>query len=368
MPKWRYLDDNKNRSWTPMMMMSGGYNGAGANRISSCKNDSSAEACQALPGALLVTTTGMTAASDPALSYTAASNQVVQLTVRVHVPPGGGEHSVRVYRQAREDSLFTGTVTAGATFEKQITVDAIKDDRFYLALSPTAGGTELIGVHFYVNSTQDAFPMTCQLAIPFAGAMGNTVDNACGADFAFKNMDAAAMWAYGTPVIPEMGNSGDIQPDRYFQGSDNLVRMGDTTTQLWVRHDAFVPSYFAVLFSDVDLDYTGGVGIYLNEGTPPKLHVETCTLATMTQLGFASAEGAYPDDHQWHFVRVVHSNGQVKICLDGSRIASYALAAGKMQGMYPPWLGRNMNWLPQGGFFDGALDDVRVITGALPCE
>jgi hypothetical protein len=58
----------------------------------------------------------------------------------------------------------------------------------------------------------------------------------------------------------------------------------------------------------------------------------------------------------------------VKICLDGQRVASYVLPAGKMQSMYPPYLARNMNWLPQGGFFDGAIDDVRVITGALPCE
>jgi hypothetical protein len=368
MMKWRYLDDNKNRSWTPLTMSGNEFTGGGANKISSCKNESGAPPCEQLPGALLFTTTGSTASADPSLSYTATSNQVVQLTVRVHVPAGATEQTVRLYRNAREDSLLTEVALPGATLERAISVDAVKDDRFYLALSPTGEGSGPIGVHFYVNATGDAFPKTCQLALQFSGPMGMATDNACGVDYNFKNMDAAAQWSLGQPAFAEMGTSADIQMDRYFEGSDVIQRMGDTTTQLWVRHDQFVPSYNAVVFSDLDLDYTGGAGIYILEDTPPKLYVETCTLATQTELGFASANAPYPDDHAWHFVRVVHANGMVRICLDGQRVASYVLPEGKMQSMYHPWLGRNMNWLPQGGFFDGAIDDVRVITGALPCE
>jgi hypothetical protein len=164
-----------------------------------------------------------------------------------------------------------------------------------------------------------------------------------------------------------MGNSADIQMDRYFSGNDVLVRTGDTTTQLWLRQDAFIDTYNAMVFSDIDLDYTGGVAIYILNQSPPKLGADTCTDVT-PQLGFAGASGPFPDDHAWHFVRVVHTNGMVKICVDGTRTASYALPMGKMQGKYAPWIGRNLDWLPQGGFFDGAVDDVRVISGALPCE
>jgi hypothetical protein len=367
MTKWRYLDDTKARAWTAMTMMDGGFNGSGANRFSSCKNDSSAAACEALPGALLVTTTDSTAA-DPALSYTATSNQVVQLTVRIHVPVSATEQAVRLYRNAREDSLLTQVVTPGMTYEKALTLDAVKDDRFYLAISPTGQGSQLIGVHFYVNATGDSFPMTCQVALQFSGPMANSTDNACGVDFNYSNNGTPGQWSLGTPAFQEMGTSADITMDKWFEGSDVIARAGDTTTQLWVRHDAFVPSYNAIVYSDVDLDYTGGVAIFVLETTPPKLHVETCTLATQTELGFASADAPYPDDHAWHFVRVVHTNGTVRICLDGSRVASYVLPAGKMQSMYHPWLGRNMQWLPSGGFFDGAIDDVRVITGALPCD
>jgi hypothetical protein len=368
MAKWRYLDDNKNRSWTPMTMMSGGYSGSGSNRVSSCDNDSSAAACDALPGALLVTTTGSTAAADPAVSYTAASNQVVQLTVRVHVPVSATEHTVRLYRNSREDSLVTGTAIPGSTFERALTLDALKDDRFYLALAPTGQGAQLIGVHVYLNATQDTFPSTCQLALPFAGPMANTTDNLCGVDYAYETNDTATPWALGTPPFPELGTSADITMDKYFKGSDKLVRAGDTTTQLWLRHDAFVSTYNAIVFSDMDLDNTGGLGIYVVNATPPTLYIGTCTLATPTTLDFASAEGAYPDDHAWHFVRVVHTNGMVKACVDGMRVASYALPAGKMQSTYQPWLGRNVYWTPTGAYLDGAIDEVRVITGALPCD
>ena len=292
----------------------------------------------------------------------------MQLTVRVHVPAGAAEQTVRLYRNAREDSLLTALATPGATLERALTLDALKDDRFYLALSPTGAGAGPIGVHFYINSTEDSFPKTCQLGLQFAGPMGMMTDNACGVDLSYFNAGTAASWALGTPAFEEMGTSADITMDRYFRGSDVMIRGEDTTTQLWLRHDAFVPSYNAVVFSDLDLDYTGGVGIYVIEEVPPKIYVETCTLATQTELGFASASAPFPDDHAWHFVRVVHAGGMVKICVDGQRVASFALPAGKMQSMYPPWVGRNLGWLPQGGFFDGAVDDVRVITGALPCE
>lgn len=369
MPSWRYLDDTRNRAWAPMTMMGNDFVGMDNNRIWSCRKDGSPEACKMLPGALLVTNSGTSTAADPALSFTATANQVIQLSVRVYVPMGAQQQEVRLYRNAREDSLFTGLAPAGGTFDRAITVDALNGDRFYLSVGgSTAGATEKIGVHFYVNATTDAFPKDCQLALPFAGPMANTTDNVCGVDFAYKNADTAATWALGQPPFPEMGTSADITRDKYFVGSDVLVRSGDTTTQLWLRHDAFVDTYGTVVFSDDDLDNTGGLTIYVANTSPPKLGAETCTVVTQTTLDFAWAEGTYPDDHAWHFVRVVHTNGMVKICVDGARTASYALPAGKMQGMYPPWLGRNLNWTPTGGFLDGAIDDVRVFTGALPCE
>jgi hypothetical protein len=370
-PTWRYLEDLRTRMWAPLVAMGDDYVGSDTNnRITSCAANGSAAACSALPGALLVSTAGSTSNADPALSYTATENGVIQLSVRVHVPTGGGAHDVRLYRNSREDSLFTGAAAAGTTFERAITVDAIKDDRFYVALAPDGQGTASIGVHVYINSTGDTFPKSCKLALSFSAASGTTVTNACGAAFTYYdyNLTPAQTPTLTAGAFPELGMAADIPMDRYYQGADVLVRDGDTTTQLWVRHDAFVSSYNALAFSDLDLDSTGGVGIYILNQAPPRLYVETCTFATQTELMFAKADGPFPDDHAWHFVRVVHTSGMVQICLDGVRIASYPLPAGKMQSTYKPYVGKNVIWTPSGAFFDGAVDDVRVLAGALPCD
>jgi hypothetical protein len=369
---WRYLEDLRIRSWTPLTAVDDVYVGSDANnRITTCAANASAAACSALPGALLVSTAGAQSTADPAVSYTATENGVIQLTVRAHVPAGAMSHDVRLYRNSREDSLFTAAAAAGVTLERAITVDALKDDRFYVALAPKGeGATESIGLHVYINATEDSFPKSCKLALAFSAASGTTIANACGAAFTYYdyNQTPAQTPTLTAGPYAELGMAADIPMDHYYRGADVLVRDADTTTQLWVRHDAFVSTYNALVFSDLDLDATGGVGIYILNQASPRLYVETCTFATQTELMFAKGDGAFPDDHAWHFIRVVHTNGMVQICLDGVRIASYPLPAGKMQSTYRPYVGKNVIWTPSGAFFDGAVDDVRVLGGALPCE
>jgi hypothetical protein len=284
------------------------------------------------------------------------------------VPTGGGAHDVRLYRNSREDSLFTGAAAAGSTFERAITVDAIRDDRFYVALAPKGQGTASIGVHVYINSTGDSFPKSCKLALSFSAASGTTVSNACGAAFTYYdyNLTPAQTPTLTAGPFPELGMAADIPMDRYYQGADVLVRDVDTTTQLWVRHDAFVSTYNAVVFSDEDLDVGGGIAFYILNQAPPKVGAETCTNGE--PLAFAFGDAAFPNDHAWHFLRAVHTNGMVQLCLDGVRVASYPLPAGKMQSTHKPYVGKNVIWTPSGAFFDGAVDDVRVVAGALPCD
>jgi hypothetical protein len=45
-----------------------------------------------------------------------------------------------------------------------------------------------------------------------------------------------------------------------------------------------------------------------------------------------------------------------------------AVAAGHLQSAHVPRVGMNEFSLPSGAFFDGEIDDFRVITGALPCD
>ncbi len=374
---WRYVEDARNRTWAPMTAASDGYVGAVApNAIATCAANASAAACTALPGALLVTTAGMAESADPAIEFTNTTTQIVQLSVRVFVPSGQPEQRVRLYRNSREDVLFTAPAPGGSTFERAVTVDALAGDRFLVAIAPTAGGAEQVGLHFYVNTTSDAFPQTCQLATSFTAAMGNNVENACGSLFNYREWDEPnAQSIEVAPQLiagpyPELGMGADIPLPRYYLGADVIPRAGDTTTQFWVRHDAFESTYAGTAFSDLDFDapYGGLQIVFYDNAGNTMLEAATCTGLTDNTLEMVYADVEFPDDHAWHFVRVVHTNGQVRVCVDGARLGSYALAMGEMQSQYAPRFGRNVVWNPRGAFFDGAVDDLRVFTVALPCE
>lgn len=375
-PGWRYLEDSRNRMWTAMTAAGDGYVGAvSPNAIETCAANGSAAGCASLPGALLVTTAGNSASADPALEFTVGSNNVVTLSVRVFVPSGQPEQRVRLYRNSREDVLFTASAMGGSLFERAITVDALAADRFVLALAPTAGGAEKVGVHFYVNTTADSFPKSCQLAVDFSSASGNNVPNACGAVVNYREWDmtnttsieVAPQLAQGP--FPEQGMAADIPLPRYYLGADVMARTGDTTTQLWVRHDAFDSTYNATAYSDLDFDPPfGGLEISLFDNSGKNLFIGTCTGQTGNVLEMAYTEVPFPNDSNWHFVRVVQANDQVRVCIDGVRVGSYVLAPGEMQSAYEPRFGRNVVWTPLGAFFDGGVDDVRVFSAALPCD
>jgi len=217
------------------------------------------------------------------------------------------------------------------------------------------------------------FPQACQIALPFAVAAGNTVDNLCGGDFTHQLYSAGdTPPPLAASLIPELGKAADITADAYFTGTGTLDKSHDVTVQFWVKLRGFVDVYNAWLFSDLDLDVGaagggGGLGIAIVNTTPPKLDVTTCTKAT-APLMFEDAVTAYPADGSWQFVRVVHTNGNVYVCLNGVRKTSFAAPAGLLKSTFPPHLGRNVVWTPAGAFFDGELDDVRVLTGALPCD
>ncbi|HMG19781.1 MAG TPA: LamG-like jellyroll fold domain-containing protein, partial [Kofleriaceae bacterium] len=70
----------------------------------------------------------------------------------------------------------------------------------------------------------------------------------------------------------------------------------------------------------------------------------------------------------WHFVRVVQTGGSLDLCLDGQRKASAPVPDGQLKTLFAPHLGKNVRWNPAGEFFDGNIADVRVFTGALPCN
>jgi len=373
---WRYLEDRRTRAWAPMTAAGNVFSGADPNnKITTCTEEPTAPACTALPGALLVSSAGATSAADPALEFTTRVTNVTQLTLRVHVPSGTPEQVVRIYRNSREDVLVTATAMPGVTLDRAITVDALSGDRFLVALAPEAMGGANVAIQLFLNTTGAVFPSTCQLALDFSAAAGTSVDNKCGADLSYNDYTLTVEEVppvLGAGPFTELGQAADITPDHYYKGTDILDRTGDSTIQMWVKHDALVDPYGAWVFSDEDLNAGGGLGavIYNASGTVRTLDVVTCTCMgpPCNTPTFALQSVAYPSDAAWHFLRVTHTGGMVKICIDGRKAGEFAVPATKLVSTFAPRLGKNVVWTPAGAFFDGSIDDVRAFTTALACD
>jgi hypothetical protein len=370
---WGYFDDVRTRKWSAMTAMSGIFVGAdAANKISSCSKNPSAEACSALPGALLVNSSGATSGADPSIAYTAMSSQVITLSIAVFVPASAPSQVVRLYRNSREDVLFTQTATPGVMLGHGITVDALPGDRFFVALAPMAMGAGDVGVQFFASAPGMVFPSKCQLAVPFSTFAGFKVDNLCVANKLtyFNDMTGTVMTAptLAAGPFPEMGQAADIVPDRYYETAAILDKAGDTTIQFWIKHRSVVMFYGAHVFSDIDLDSPGGIDFDIYDNGSSGINLDVTTTTATNPAAFAMTTAPFPTDHAWHFIRATHANGTVTVCIDGTKKASFALAAGKLGSTYHPYMGRNVRWTPAGSYFDGGLDDVRVLSTALPCE
>ena len=372
--KWRYLDDTRNRMWTAMTGDVNEMTGAGMNKITSCAKNGSAAACAALPGALLVTSSGATSTADPALELKTTDNEIIQLTVRVHVPVGSPGQVVRIYRNTREDTLFTGVATPGTTLDQAFPIDALAGDRFLLALAPMTLGAADVGVHMFANATGAVFPSKCQSAISFnATATMTTVGDICKptniATYEDFNTTPPANVVLGPSVIPELGMAADIVPDKYFVQSEILTKATDTTLQFWTKIDVMPPAFNgAWVWSDQDLNAGGGLGIVIyDDGPGPQLGLSSCT-DPGNPLMFATATVSYPMPLNWHFIRVVHTGGKVNVCVDGVKKGMMDVPANKLTSTFEPRVARNVVWTPAGAFLDGHIDDVRVFNAALPCE
>ncbi len=376
--RWRYLDDRRTRTWTPMTASGLTFTGADPNnKITSCAENPTADACAALPGALLVSSAGATSAADPAIEVTVPLSNIDKLTVRIHVPTGSPAQIVRIYRNSREDVLATTTAMPGVTLDREITLDAFQGDRYLLAIAPDAMGAADVGVQIFLSGTGAVFPSKCQLGLDFASAAGTDVDNKCGADLTYNDFSMTTEPVpptFGTGPYTELGQAADITPDHYYKGTalTPLDRIGDSTIQMWVKHDGLVDPYGAWVFSDQDLNSGGGLGavIYDAPGGGRTLDVVTCTCTgpPCNSPTFALESGPYPADGAWHFLRITHTAGKVNICLDGRKLGDFDVPAMRLVSTFSPRLGKNVVWTPSGAFFDGSIDDVRAFTTALVCE
>lgn len=376
---WRYLDDHRDRSWTAMNPSANREltSADTSNRITTCAAHPGEPACQALPRALLVSTTGGDSQTDPAIELTAPTSTVIQLSVHAFVP-GGDAQTIRLYRNSREDVLFTATATAGVGLQHTITLDTVAGDRFLVAIEPTGKGGAGVGLHLFASTTGADFPSSCQLYVPFTSvnAKASDTDDLCGpSTFTFFHYPTLLVPEPTTiqpdtqAPFPELAPAAALPKDTFFKGDQVLDWSGDVTVQLWVKLSTGAPSVTAWLFSDLDPMSCGGIGIAIvPAGGGANLDVTAC--AGPGTVKFDHAATMYPIDDRWRFVRVVRTSDRVLVCVDGVGTTSFPVNADRPTGFTtpnPPYLGKD--YVPlSNAYFDGEIDDVRVITGALPCD
>jgi hypothetical protein len=368
---WRYLDDHRDRTWTAMTASADKMTGADpAVVIGKCTSGSKVAACAELPGALLISTAGASSAADPAIEFTVAAKRVVKVGVRAFVPTTAPEQQIRIYRNSREDVLFAGPATPGTLFEKAVSVDALAGDRLLVAIIPASGGATDVGLELFVSDVGTA--SSCQVALTFNEAVGTTVPGACGAAFesymyADAGDDPKMAPTLGDGPFPELGKAAAIAPGNYYKGTEILDKSKDVTIQFWMRSNAVTQLNYP--FSDHDLNIRGGLSIDLYDlGGTTQLE-SFCPIAASENPPYAGGGVPYSNASAWQFIRMVATGGKVSVCISSKLALRYDVPTGRLNSGFPPHLGMNVLWgPPRGAFFDGLIDDFRVISAALPCE
>lgn len=365
--RWAYLEDHENRTWTPMAPGDVAMGATAGNSVTSCAKTRTA-VCDQLPGALLISTAGSTAATT-AVEYLAPMARVVQLQLGVRLPDGAPSQTVRLYRGSREDALYAATADPGVTLQQTITLDVLANERIYVTMD--GGAVDKAAVQLFVVGDQATFPAQCVLALGFEGDAAN----ACGSPaFTYTNYDTSVdpPPTFGPGPYEQAGMAASIAVPNYFHIPDPIARpAGDFTLQFWMKFEGVVDSATGGWpYSDLDLDNGGGLGMVLfTDGMTNHLaaEVSSCTDPNGMPLGFDSLDVQYPDDQAWHFVRIVYKASTVSMCVDGTKLGAQAFSK-PLTTTYGPTLGKNVKWTPTEPAFNGMLDDLRVISTALPCN
>jgi hypothetical protein len=368
---WRYLDDQRSpqRTWQVMTVGNGELIGEGSNRITSCALHPDAAACAMLPGALLVSSTGATSGSDPAIEFNAPTDQPLQLSLHAFLP-AGDDQTIRLYRNSREDVLFTGIASAGTPVADEVTVYALPGDRFLVAVAPTGNGAADVGLQLFITAADKVVPSTCQLALRFdvAPSGDSAADTDC-AMTAFSHLASTGSLTQLTLApapFTELGSSGIVPTTTYLHDIANMPVLDysqDVTVQLWINLATFVGGGRASIFSD--LGATGpGLELAIVPGAQDMIVATTrTTTSTLVQ-----ATGSYPPLGAWHFLRAVHTAANLRVCVDGALAANMDTTPVMAAAQHMPDLGKDLQLPSNQASLDASIDDVRVITGALPCQ
>ncbi|HET7505081.1 MAG TPA: LamG-like jellyroll fold domain-containing protein [Kofleriaceae bacterium] len=368
---WRYLDDSRSpqRTWSPMMVSGQDMVGADGNRITSCAAHPDALACATLPGALLMSSAGATAATDPAIEFKAPTGEGLTLRLQALLPAGDAQ-TIRLYRNSREDVLFTADATAGIPVSHEITLDALPGDRFLVAVAPTGNGATDVGVQLTISTAPRPFPTDCHFAFRFDSLPtgDSDADITClqGGLQHDRSGGLLTPLSLGPGPFTLLGTSAIIGTGTYLAGfpmNKAVDYSHDVTIQLWTKLASFVAAGPASIYSDLDAT-GGGINVQVLPGPPETVVVSTRTAAS----DIVTVSGSYPRSVDWHFLRVVRSATNLRVCVDGALVKSMDESSLLAAANQLPTLGKDFQAATDQASFDGNFDDVRAINSALPCE
>ena len=263
---------------------------------------------------------------------------------------------------------------AAAALEFDVTLSLIAGDVVRVLAERVAAGPSEVALALWVSGPTGGAD-TCQVAADFddwSGAASDALQVQCpaaGVDVELSARIGAARPSETTSVSGEFGSAIALASvDTSFARLRGLSGAradlsGDFTLQLWARLDDN-SSLFNTFVSNVETEggqrYVGGV--YLETGDFTNAHVEFG--ASLSEPDDRRRTSTFQPDGGWHFYRLVRSGSVLTLCVDGVDRGQRDVGAGDLGTARSFTLGRFGGEPPQ---FDGALDEVRLYGGALPC-
>jgi hypothetical protein len=374
---WRYVSDPRDRTWT--QMSAGTYMGLDAMvgtgdpapAIVNCRDNPTDALCAGNAHRLLLIPSDAGAGNaDPAVEFTVASTGAFTVSGEFLAQSAAGNHRLRIYRNTRDDMLHDELFPTDTTVRSySVDVEASAQDRLLIAFEPeTAGMAVPIGAHIFVSESVGEFPRGCFLTARFESAAGPDLVDDCGlvsyevTDYADGSLEATDAVLVAS-AISELGTAIRLTAEHYVTPSGSTMDYtGSFTIDFWLQISVAAPA-FGTVFADWHNIPQGGINISVSSSSTFYATVLHDPGDSATTLSFA-----YPDDGNWHFVRVVRDAGKnrFRTCVDGQLRASTSLSGLlDLTTDQSPYLGRNVDYNPPD--FDGAIDDVRVFNRAYPC-
>jgi len=376
---WRYLDDQRDRTWVPLT--DGTWNGLTAKvgggsaptpAIVDCRSYPSDAACTGVDDRiLLVPSQGSAGHHDPATEVAIGDDQQYQMSGRYRSDATGtAVHELRFYRNTYDDLVKRVVFDADAADHSySFPVEAIHGDRLLMALYPqgTATGTP-VGVEEFVSRNTGAFPGACGATVRFEEISGAGVKEDCGViTYTARQPDGGSGYMDLNPTvvagpIAALGNAVHLDEGQYILPTGGPANYtGSFTIQMWVKT---APSWTTMtLWADWHDTADGGTNLAITSGGTFYATV-LYPVGQSKDLSFA-----WPTDGAWHHVRFVRNAAaaRIELCLDGKFKGSTPLSGSlDLTSDTPPFIGRNVTYNPP--YFIGDIDDVRLFARALPCQ